>query len=139
MEDKEKINTVNTLENKVTDVIEIALPDTLKKLKIDGKIYMFNTDSIELLREIERIGDQVREIDSSDKKEEQKLVAILEKSKHGINLALGNGTFVELFGDNMDSYLRPLYLLSQLVNICRQVTKDVVDIQYSSTRAKGRE
>ena len=72
-------------------------------------------------------------------KEEEKLTSILEKSKHGIDLALGSGTFVELFGDNMDSYLRPLYLLSQLVSICRQVTKDVVDIQYSSDRAKGRE
>ena len=142
MEENKIIDTVETktiLDNADNSVIEIALPDTVKKLKIDGKIYMFNTDSIELLREIERIGEQVRDIHSSDAKEEEKLVSILEKSKHGIDLALGSGTFVELFGDNMDSYLRPLYLLSQLVSICRQVTKDVVDIQYSSDRAKGRE
>lgn len=142
MEENKNIDTVETktiLDNADNSVIEIALPDTVKKLKIDGKIYMFNTDSIELLREIERIGEQVRDIDSSDAKEEEKLVSILKKSKHGIDLALGSGTFVELFGDNMDSYLRPLYLLSQLVSICRQVTKDVVDIQYSSDRAKGRE
>ena len=142
MEENKNIDTVETktiLDNADNSVIEIALPDTVKKLKIDGKIYMFNTDSIELLREIERIGEQVRDIDSSDAKEEEKLVSILEKSKHGIDLALGSGTFVELFGDNMDSYLRPLYLLSQLVSICRQVTKDVVDIQDSSDRAKGRE
>lgn len=142
MEENKNIDAVETktiLDNADNSVIEIALPDTVKKLKIDGKIYMFNTDSIELLREIERIGEQVRDIDSSDAKEEEKLVSILEKSKHGIDLALGSGTFVELFGDNMDSYLRPLYLLSQLVSICRQVTKDVVDIQYSSDRAKGRE
>lgn len=142
MEENKNIDTVETktiIDNADNSVIEIALPDTVKKLKIDGKIYMFNTDSIELLREIERIGEQVRDIDSSDAKEEEKLVSILEKSKHGIDLALGSETFVELFGDNMDSYLRPLYLLSQLVSICRQVTKDVVDIQYSSDRAKGRE
>ena len=142
MEENKNIDTVETktiLDNADNSVIEIALPDTVKKLKIDGKIYMFNTDSIELLREIERIGEQVRDIDSSDAKEEEKLVSILEKSKHGIDLALGSGTFVELFGDNMDSYLRPLYLLSQLVSICRQVTKDVVDIKFSSDRAKCRE
>lgn len=143
MEENKNIDTVENktiLDNADNSVIEIALPDTVKKLRIDGKVYMFNTDSIELLREIERIGEQVRDIDSAtDVKEEEKLVSILEKSKHGIDLALGSGTFVELFGDNMDSYLRPLYLLSQLVSICRQVTKDVVDIQYSSDRAKGRE
>ncbi len=143
MEENKNIDTVETktiLDNTENNVIEIALPDTVKKLRIDGKVFMFNTDSIELLREIERIGEQVRDIDSAtDVKEDEKLVTILEKSKHGIDLALGSGTFVELFGDNMDSYLRPLYLLSQLVNICRQVTKDVVDIQYSSERAKGRE
>ena len=143
MEENKNIDTVETktiLDNTENNVIEIALPDTVKKLRIGGKVFMFNTDSIELLREIERIGEQVRDIDSAtDVKEDEKLVTILEKSKHGIDLALGSGTFVELFGDNMDSYLRPLYLLSQLVNICRQVTKDVVDIQYSSERAKGRE
>ncbi len=143
MEENKNIDTVETktiLDNTENNVIEIALPDTVKKLRIDGKVFMFNTDSIELLREIERIGEQVRDIDSAtDVKEDEKLVTILEKSKHGIDLALGSGTFVELFGDNMDSYLRPLYLLSQLVNICRQVTKDVVYIQYSSERAKGRE
>ena len=143
MEENKNIDTVETktiLDNTENNVIEIALPDTVKKLRIDGKVFMFNTDSIELLREIERIGEQVRDIDSAtDVKEDEKLVTILEKSKHGIDLALGSGTFVELFGDNMDSYLRPLYLLSQLVSICRQVTKDVVDIQYSSDRAKGRE
>ena len=133
--EEKKLNTVEITDN----IIEIALPDTVKKLRIDGKVYMFNTDSIELLREIEAIGEEVRDIDSSNIKEEEKLVAILEKSKHGIDLALGSDAFVELFGENMDSYLRPLYLLSQLVSICRQVTKDVVDIQYSSERAKGRE
>lgn len=135
MEENKKINTVETVDN----VIEIALPETTKKLKIDGKIYYFNTDSIELLREIERIGEEVKEIDSSDIKEEQKLLSTLEKCKHGIDLALGSGTFVELFGENMDSYMRPLYLLSQLIGICRQATKDVIAIEYSSERAKNRE
>lgn len=136
MEENKNINAVETIDN----VIEIALPETTKKLKIDGKIYYFNTDSIELLREIERIGEEVKMIDSSeDLKEEQKLVSTLEKCKHGIDLALGSGTFVELFGENMDSYMRPLYLLSQLIGICRQATKDVIAIEYSSERAKNRE
>ena len=91
------METKTILDNADNNVIEIALPETVKKLRIDGKVYMFNTDSIELLREIERIGEQVRDIDSSDMKEEEKLTSILEKSKHGIDLALGSGTFVELY------------------------------------------
>lgn len=132
MENELKNNT------EVDNVIELRLPDTVKKLRIDGKVYIFNTDSIELLRKIEYIGEETRNIADSDIKEDEKLEEILGKSKDGIDLALGEGTFVELFGDNMDSYLRPLYLLSQLVIICREVTKDVVDFQYSSERAKGR-
>ena len=120
--ENEKINAVNSVPF-VDNVIEITLPETTKKLKIDGKTYLFNTDSIELLREIERIGEEVKKIDSC---------------KHGIDLALGSGTFVELFGDNMDSYMRPLYLLSQLIVICREATKDVVAFEYSSERASNR-
>ena len=135
--ENEKINAVNSVPF-VDNVIEITLPETTKKLKIDGKTYLFNTDSIELLREIERIGEEVKKIDSSNMKEEQKLTSTLEKCKHGIDLALGSGTFVELFGDNMDSYMRPLYLLSQLFVICREATKDVVAFEYSSERASNR-
>ena len=83
MEENKNIDTVETktiLDNTENNVIEIALPDTVKKLRIDGKVFMFNTDSIELLREIERIGEQVRDIDSAtDVKEDEKLVTILEK------------------------------------------------------------
>ena len=135
--DEEKI--INNIANTKDNIIDIALPETTKKLRIDGKVKYFNTDSLDLLREIESIGEKARDIDSSEIPEQEKLKEVLEESKRGIDLALGSGTFVELFGDNMDSYLRPLYLLSQLVSICRQVTKDVVDIQYSSDRAKGRE
>ena len=49
MEENKNIDTVETktiIDNADNSVIEIALPDTVKKLKIDGKIYMFNTDSI---------------------------------------------------------------------------------------------
>lgn len=135
MEEEKITNIVGAEDN----IIDLTLPDTTKKLRIDGKVYYFNTDSLDLLREIESIGEKVRDVDLSDIPEQDKLVEILNESKHGIDLALGSGTFVELFGDNMDSYLRPLYLLSQLVSICRQVTGEVIDIQYSSERAKGRE
>ena len=56
MEENKNIDTVETktiLDNADNNVIEMALPETVKKLRIDGKVYMFNTDSIELLREIE--------------------------------------------------------------------------------------
>lgn len=135
--DEEKI--INNIAGTEENIIDISLPETVKKLRIDGKVKYFNTDSLDLLREIESIGEKVRDIDLSNIPEQDKLKEILEESKHGIDLALGSGTFVELFGDNMDSYLRPLYLLSQLVSICRQVTGEVIDIQYSSERAKGRE
>lgn len=137
--ENEKINNNTESIEKTNNIIDIALPETVKKLRIDGKIKYFNTDSIALLRSIEKLGEEVRDIESSDIEEDKKLSIVLEKSRQGIDLALGDGTFVELFGENMDSYLRPLYLLSQLVLICRQVTKDVVDFQYSSERAKGRE
>lgn len=135
--DEEKI--INNIAGTEDNIIDIALPETVKKLRIDGKVKYFNTDSLNLLREIESIGEKARDIDSSEIPEQEKLKEVLEESKRGIDLALGSGTFVELFGDNMDSYLRPLYLLSQLVGICRQVTGEVIDIQYSSERAKGRE
>ncbi len=136
MEEIKEINNIVGTEDKI---IDITLPETTKKLRVDGKVYYFNTDSLDLLREIESIGEKVRDIDTSEIPEQDKLMEILKESKHGIDLALGSGTFVELFGDNMDSYLRPLYLLSQLVNICREVTGEVIDIKYSSERAKGRE
>ncbi|MBO5475520.1 MAG: hypothetical protein J5982_03310 [Bacilli bacterium] len=136
MEEIKKINNTVGTEDKV---IDITLPETTKKLRIDGKVFYFNTDSLDLLREIESIGEKVRDIDLSDIPEQEKLMEILKESKDGIDLALGSGTFVALFGDNMDSYLRPLYLLSQLVSICREVTGEVIDIKYSSERAKGRE
>lgn len=121
-------------------IIELKLPETVKKLKIDGRIYKFNVDSIELLRKIEGFGVEARKIaQRSDLKEEEKLVGVLKECRNGINLALGEEAFVELFGDNMDSYLRPLFLLGQLLNICHEATKDVVDFQYSSERTKGRE
>lgn len=135
--DEEKI--INNIAGTEDNIIDIALPETVKKLRIDGKVKYFNTDSLNLLREIESIGEEAISVASSDIKEQEKLVKITEKCTHGIDLALGSGTFVELFGDNMDSYLRPLYLLSQLVSICHQVTGEVMDIQYSSERAKGRE
>lgn len=59
--ENEKINAVNSVPF-VDNVIEITLPETTKKLKIDGKTYLFNTDSIELLREIERIGEEVKKL-----------------------------------------------------------------------------
>lgn len=135
----EEIKKTNNIVGATDNIIDITLPETTKKLRIDGKVYYFNTDSLDLLREIESIGEKVRDIDTSDIPEQEKLVEILKESKDGIDLALGSGTFVELFGDNMDSYLRPLYLLSQLVSICREVTGEVIDIKYSSERAKGRE
>lgn len=135
----EEIKKTNNIVGTTNNIIDITLPETTKKLRIDGKVYYFNTDSLDLLREIESIGEKVRDIDTSDIPEQEKLVEILKESKDGIDLALGSGTFVELFGDNMDSYLRPLYLLSQLVSICREVTGEVIDIKYSSERAKGRE
>lgn len=135
----EEIKKTNNIVGTTDNIIDITLPETTKKLRIDGKVYYFNTDSLDLLREIESIGEKVRDIDTSDIPEQEKLVEILKESKDGIDLALGSGTFVELFGDNMDSYLRPLYLLSQLVSICREVTGEVIDIKYSSERAKGRE
>ena len=135
----EEIKETNNIVGTTDNIIDITLPETTKKLRIDGKVYYFNTDSLDLLREIESIGEKVRDIDTSDIPEQEKLVEILKESKDGIDLALGSGTFVELFGDNMDSYLRPLYLLSQLVSICREVTGEVIDIKYSSERAKGRE
>lgn len=135
----EEIKETNNIVGTTDNIIDMTLPETTKKLRIDSKVYYFNTDSLDLLREIESIGEKVRDIDTSDIPEQEKLVEILKESKDGIDLALGSGTFVELFGDNMDSYLRPLYLLSQLVSICREVTGEVIDIKYSSERAKGRE
>lgn len=135
----EEIKEINNIVGTKDNIIDITLPETTKKLRIDGKVLYFNTDSLSLLREIESIGEKVRDIDMSDIPEQEKLVEVLNESKNGIDLALGSGTFVELFGDNMDSYLRPLYLLSQLVSICREVTGEVIDIKYSSERAKGRE
>lgn len=135
----EEIKETNNIVGTTDNIIDITLPETTKKLRIDSKVYYFNTDSLDLLREIESIGEKVRDIDTSDIPDQEKLVEILKESKDGIDLALGSGTFVELFGDNMDSYLRPLYLLSQLVSICREVTGEVIDIKYSSERAKGRE
>ncbi len=135
----EEIKEINNIVGTEDNIIDIKLPETTKKLRIDGKVFYFNTDSLDLLREIESIGEKVRDIDMSDIPEQEKLLEVLNESKHGIDLALGSGTFVELFGDNMDSYLSPLYLLSQLVSICREVTGEVIDIKYSSERAKGRE
>ncbi len=130
MENEKTLNTVPTVDN---DVVEIKLPETVKKLKIDGKVFHFNTDSIQLLRDIEKLGEEVRTLESDTNMENmQKFTVIVDKCRKGIDLALGNGTFVEIFGDNMDSYLRPVYLLSQLVSICRQATQDFVEFEYSS-------
>jgi hypothetical protein len=126
-----KVNTVPTTNN--TNEIEIKLPDTVKKLTIDGQVFLFNTDSIQLLRDIENLGEEVKDLEAnSDMEEMQKFTVIVDKCRKGIDLALGNGAFVKIFGDNMDSYLRPTYLLSQLVSICRQATQDFVEFQYSS-------
>lgn len=130
MENEKTLNTVPTVDN---DIVEIKLPETVKKLRIDGKVFYFNTDSIQLLRDIEKLGEEVRTLESDTSMENmQKFTVIVDKCRKGIDLALGNGTFVEIFGDNMDSYLRPVYLLSQLVSICRQATQDFVEFEYSS-------
>ncbi|MBR4693985.1 MAG: hypothetical protein IKP07_04165 [Bacilli bacterium] len=130
MENEKTLNTVPTVDN---DIVEIKLPETVKKLRIDGKVFYFNTDSIQLLRDIEKLGEEVRTLESDTNMENmQKFTVIVDKCRKGIDLALGNGTFVEIFGDNMDSYLRPVYLLSQLVSICRQATQDFVEFEYSS-------
>lgn len=130
MENEKTLNTVPTVDN---DIVEIKLPETVKKLRIDGKVFNFNTDSIQLLRDIEKLGEEVRTLESDTNMENmQKFTVIIDKCRKGIDLALGNGTFVEIFGDNMDSYLRPVYLLSQLVSICRQATQDFVEFEYSS-------
>lgn len=130
MENEKTLNTVPTVDN---DIVEIKLPETVKKLRIDGKAFNFNTDSIQLLRDIEKLGEEVRTLESDTNMENmQKFTVIVDKCRKGIDLALGNGTFVEIFGDNMDSYLRPVYLLSQLVSICRQATQDFVEFEYSS-------
>ncbi len=130
MENEKTLNTVPTVDN---DIVEIKLPETVKKLRIDGKVFNFNTDSIQLLRDIEKLGEEVRTLESDTNMENmQKFTVIVDKCRKGIDLALGNGTFVEIFGDNMDSYLRPVYLLSQLVSICRQATQDFVEFEYSS-------
>lgn len=130
MENEKTLNTVPTVDN---DIVEIKLPETVKKLRIDGKVFYFNTDSIQLLRDIEKLGEEVRILESDTNMENmQKFTVIIDKCRKGIDLALGNGTFVEIFGDNMDSYLRPVYLLSQLVSICRQATQDFVEFEYSS-------
>lgn len=130
MENEKTLNTVPTVDN---DIVEIKLPETVKKLRIDGKVFYFNTDSIQLLRDIEKLGEEVRILESDTNMENmQKFTVIVDKCRKGIDLALGNGTFVEIFGDNMDSYLRPVYLLSQLVSICRQATQDFVEFEYSS-------
>lgn len=130
MENEKTLNTVPTVDN---DVIEIKLPETVKKLRVDGKVFYFNTDSIQLLRDIETLGEEVQQLESDTNMENmQKFTVIIDKCRKGIDLALGNGTFVEIFGDNMDSYLRPVYLLSQLVSICRQATQDFVEFEYSS-------
>lgn len=130
MENEKTLNTIPTVDN---DIVEIKLPETVKKLRIDGKVFYFNTDSIQLLRDIEKLGEEVRTLESDTNMENmQKFTVIVDKCRKGIDLALGNGTFVEIFGDNMDSYLRPVYLLSQLVSICRQATQDFVEFEYSS-------
>lgn len=130
MENEKTLNTVPTVDN---DIVEIKLPETVKKLRIDGKVFYFNTDSIQLLRDIEKLGEEVRVLESdTDMENMNKFTVIVDKCRKGIDLALGNGTFVEIFGDNMDSYLRPVYLLSQLVSICRQATQDFVEFEYSS-------
>ena len=130
MENEKTLNTVPTVDN---DIVEIKLLETVKKLRIDGKVFYFNTDSIQLLRDIEKLGEEVRTLESDTNMENmQKFTVIVDKCRKGIDLALGNGTFVEIFGDNMDSYLRPVYLLSQLVSICRQATQDFVEFEYSS-------
>ena len=130
MENEKTLNTVPTVDS---NEINIILPETVKKLKIDGKVFNFNTDSIQLLRDIEKLGEEVRTLESDTNMENmQKFTVIVDKCRKGIDLALGNGTFVEIFGDNMDSYLRPVYLLSQLVSICRQATQDIVEFEYSS-------
>lgn len=130
MENEKTLNTVPTVDN---DIVEIKLPETVKKLRIDGKVFYFNTDSIQLLRDIEKLGEEVRALESDTNMENMnKFTVIVDKCRKGIDLALGNGTFVEIFGDNMDSYLRPVYLLSQLVSICRQATQDFVEFEYSS-------
>lgn len=130
MENEKTLNTVPTVDN---DIVEIKLPETVKKLRIDGKVFNFYTDSIQLLRDIEKLGEEVRTLESDTNMENmQKFTVIVDKCRKGIDLALGNGTFVEIFGDNMDSYLRPVYLLSQLVSICRQATQDFVEFEYSS-------
>lgn len=126
-------NEIKTLDTVPTNEIEIKLPETVKKLKIDGKIFDFNTDSIQLLRDIEKLGEEVRNLESDTEMENmQKFTVIIDKCRIGIDLALGSGTFVAIFGENMDSYLRPMYLLSQLVSICRQATQDFVEFEYSS-------
>ncbi len=132
MENEEKtLNTVPTVKD--NDIIDIELPETVKKLRIDGKVFYFNTDSIQLLRDIETLGEEVRNLESNTEMENmQKFTVIIDKCRKGIDLALGSGTFVAIFGDNMDSYLRPAYLLSQLVSICRQATQDFVEFEYSS-------
>ena len=130
MENEKTLNTVPTVDN---DIVEIKLPETVKKLRIDGKVFYFNTDSIQLLRDIEKLGEEVRALESDTNMENMnKFTVIVDKCRKGIDLALGNGTFVEIFGDNMDSYLRPVYLLSRLVSICRQATQDFVEFEYSS-------
>ena len=56
-------------------IIELKLPETVKKLKIDGRIYKFNVDSIELLRKIEGFGVEARKIaQRSDLKEEENII-----------------------------------------------------------------
>ena len=130
----EKENTLNTVPKSVDNenFIDISLPETVKKLRIDGKVFKFNTDSIELLRNIEKLGEEVQKLEASEMEDIQKFQVIVDKCRNGIDLALGSGTFVEIFGENMDSYLRPMYLLSQLVKICREVTQDFVEFEYSS-------
>ena len=49
MEEEKITNIVDAEDN----IIDLTLPDTTKKLRIDGKVYYFNTDSLDLLREIE--------------------------------------------------------------------------------------
>ncbi len=130
MENQEnKINTIPTEEN---NIIDIMLPNTVKQLRIDGQIFYFNTDSIELLRNIEKLGEEVEKLQASDMENMQKFTVIIDKCRKGIDLALGEETFVKIFGNNMDSFLRPAYLLSQLVSICRQATQDLVEFEYSS-------
>ena len=99
MENEKTLNTVPTVDN---DVIEIKLPETVKKLRVDGKVFYFNTDSIQLLRDIETLGEEVQQLESDTNMENmQKFTVIIDKCRKGIDLALGNGTFVEIFGDNV--------------------------------------